>query len=132
MTTRALVLGGSMTGMLAAAVLAEQVDEVVVPEARHAHLLMSGGARIIDVLLPGTTDRLVAAGAHRLGHPTDVVALTSQGWLRRLPATQYVLTCSRSLLDHVVRERALASGRIEVRTGTEVTALLVGASTRSA
>src|SRR3569833_2433189 len=144
MTTRALVLGGSMTGMLAAAVLAEQVDEVVVlererypsspgprrgvPQARHAHLLMSGGARIIDDLLPGTTDRLVAAGAHRLGHPTDVVALTSQGWLRRLPATQYVLTCSRSLLDHVVRERALASGRIEVRTGTEITALLVDAS----
>jgi len=131
--------------MLAAAVLADQVDEVVVldrdrypdgpgtrrgvPQARHAHLLMSGGARVIDDLLPGATDRLVAAGAHRLGHPADVAVLTSQGWLRRQPATQYLLTCSRGLLDKVVRERVLTSGRIEVRTGTEATALL-GDTTR--
>lgn len=138
--TRAVVLGGSLAGVLAAAVLARHVDAVTVverdrypdgpeprtglPQARHTHLLMHGGAQAIDRVLPGTTDRLVDAGGHRHGMPDGVVTLTSQGWLERFPGNRQAYSCSRSLLDWVVRERALASDRISVLEYTEADRLL--------
>ncbi|MDX3656634.1 FAD-dependent monooxygenase [Streptomyces sp. ID05-26A] len=138
--THAVVLGGGLAGMLAASVLVKHVDEVTVverdklpdgpsprsgvPQARHAHLLMSGGARAIETLLPGTLDALVAAGAHRVGVPNDLVSLSAQGWVPRFPEMQFIVSCSRSLLDWVVRGQALRDNKISVLTGTEPVSLL--------
>ncbi|MEU4212941.1 FAD-dependent monooxygenase [Streptomyces sp. NPDC026206] len=139
---RAVVLGGGMAGMLAAAVLADHVGEVVVverdrlparalarpglPQARHAHLLMSGGARTVESLLPGTLGRWVAAGARRIAMPADLVALSPPGWLPRRPEMQFMVACTRDLLDLVVREQVLARPRVTLRDGTESLALLGG------
>ncbi|USX51202.1 NAD(P)/FAD-dependent oxidoreductase [Lentzea sp. HUAS12] len=138
--THAVVLGGGLAGVLAASVLVRHVDEVTVverdklpegptprsgvPQARHAHLLMSGGARAIESLLPGTLDALFAAGAHRIGVPNDLVSLSAQGWVPRFPEMQFIVTCSRSLLDWVVRSQALRDNKISVLTGTEPVSLL--------
>ncbi|CAM5268717.1 FAD-binding domain-containing protein OS=Streptomyces fumanus OX=67302 GN=GCM10018772_62340 PE=4 SV=1 [Streptomyces fumanus] len=132
----AVVMGAGLAGMLAARVLAPHVDRVTVvdrdtmpdgpylrkglPQARHAHLLMSGGARTIDALLPGTTDRLLAAGGHRIGLPADVVSLTAYGWQQRFQGAQFMITCSRELLDWTVREAVLRDSRITLRDGVEV------------
>ncbi len=126
--------------MLAASVLVRHYDEVTVverdklpdgpeprtgvPQARHAHLLMSGGARAIEDLLPGTLDELMAAGAHRIGVPNDLVSLSAQGWVPRFPEMQFIVSCSRSLLDWTVRRQALRDNKISVLTGTEPVALL--------
>ncbi|GGR11871.1 FAD-dependent monooxygenase [Streptomyces netropsis] len=142
-TGRAVVLGGGMAGMLAASVLADRVDEVVVvdrdrmpagarsrkglPQARHAHLLMAGGARAVEALLPGTTDRWVAAGARRIAVPTDLVVLGPHGWFPRRPEMQFMVACTRDLLDLVVREQVLARPGITLREGTEAVALTGGA-----
>ncbi len=120
---RAVVIGGGLAGMLAAAVLADFADEVTVierdtlptgpeprtslPQARHVHLLWSGGARAFEKLLPGITDGWLAAGARRIPLPTGLVTLTAEGWLRRWPEMQYMIACTRDLLDWVVRERVL-------------------------
>lgn len=142
---RALVIGGSLTGMLAAAALAETMAEVIVveryelphgplprqgvPQARHAHLLWSGGARAIEELLPGATERLLAAGARHIGVPEDLVVLTSGGWLTRFPEQQHFLSCTRDLVDWVVRD--LAGAKPRVRTLPGRTALgLRGTTTR--
>ncbi|SER23553.1 Dehydrogenase (flavoprotein) [Lentzea xinjiangensis] len=125
--------------MLTASVLVRHFDEVTVverdklpdgpaprsgvPQARHAHLLMSGGARAIDALLPGTLDALVAAGAHRIGVPNDLVSLSAQGWVPRFPEMQFIVSCSRTLLDWVVRSQALRDNKISVLTGTEPVSL---------
>ncbi|MFK4070367.1 FAD-dependent oxidoreductase [Streptomyces sp. NPDC029674] len=146
-TTRpahAVVLGASMAGTLAAHVLARHVDAVTVverdalpeepqhrkgvPQGRHAHLLWSNGARLIEEMLPGTTDRLLAAGARRLGFPEDLVTLTGQGWQHRFPATQFALVASRPLLDLTVRQQALAAPNITVRQRTEAVELTGGGS----
>ncbi|MEO5876946.1 MAG: FAD-dependent monooxygenase [Streptosporangiaceae bacterium] len=135
----AIVLGGSWAGMLTAHVLARHVQTVTVverdvlpdepahrrgsPQARHVHVLWSGGARIVESLLPGVTDRLIAAGARRIGFHEDLVTLTSHGWQHRFPPRQFALMCGRPLLDHVVRDRILASGRIAVRSRNEVVEL---------
>src|SRR5689334_23658858 len=138
--THAVVLGGGLAGMLAASVLVRHFDEVTVverdklpdgpgtrsgvPQARHAHLLMSGGARAIESLLPGTLDALFSAGAHRIGVPNDLVSLSAQGWVPRFPEMQFIVSCSRGLLDWVVRTQALRDNKISVLTGTEPVSLL--------
>lgn len=77
----AVVLGGSLSGLLTAAVLAEAYDEVTVverdelpadarprrgvPQGRHIHVLLGRGARAMDEILPGLLDRLVADGSVR-------------------------------------------------------------------
>ncbi|MFG2503193.1 FAD-dependent oxidoreductase [Streptomyces sp. NPDC048441] len=126
----AVVLGGGLTGMVAAAVLAQHVDTVTVierdrlpdtpqqrpgvPQARHTHTLMDGGARALDSLLPGFLDRLTDAGAHRNNLPGNTVMLSPQGWMERFTSDRYAYTCSRNLLDWVVREQALSNERITV------------------
>ncbi len=138
--TRAVVLGGGLAGTLAAAALARHLDEVTVvdrdtfpagseprkglPQARHAHLLWSGGARAIESLLPGTVERWLAAGARRIGVHQEMVSLTAYGWQHRFPGTQFMIACTRPLLDRVVREQMLREPRITVRTGTEALGLI--------
>ncbi|WP_107092798.1 FAD-dependent oxidoreductase [Streptomyces sp. NRRL B-24085] len=135
----AVVLGGSHTGMLAAAALAGLADRVVVverdvlpsgpvprrglPQARHVHQLWSGGALALEELLPGVTEGLRAAGAHRLPVTTDMVALSPRGWFRRWTESHFMLLSSRDLLDATVRARVLADDRIELLAGTEVLGL---------
>lgn len=135
----AVVLGGSHTGMLAARALAEFADRVVVverdvlpegpeprkglPQARHAHMLWSGGVRAVEELLPGATEALRAAGARRAPVTTDMVVLGSQGWFRRWPESHHVILAGRDLLDATIRARVLADERIHLVDGTEVSGL---------
>lgn len=135
----AVVLGGSHTGMLAARALAGFADRVVVverdilpegaesrrglPQARHGHILWSGGIRAIEDLLPGVTEALRDAGAHRLPVTTDMVALSPQGWFRRWPESHHVILAGRDLLDATIRREVLADERIELHAGTEAVGL---------
>jgi 2-polyprenyl-6-methoxyphenol hydroxylase-like FAD-dependent oxidoreductase len=134
--TRGVVLGGGWAGMLTAHVLARHLESVTVverdtlpdgpqhrkgqPQARHVHILWSSGASIVENLLPGTTERLLANGARRIGFHRDVVTLTAPGWQYRFPATAFAVMCTRPLLDWVVRDQILSGGRIQVEQGTEV------------
>ncbi|MCA2211823.1 NAD(P)/FAD-dependent oxidoreductase [Jidongwangia harbinensis] len=138
---QAVVLGGGLAGMLAAAALATHpeiggvtvverddlpagpADRRGLPQGHHAHVLMSSGARIVESLLPGTTAAWQAAGAHRLGLPDGYVMLLPQGWLRRWETGEYVISCSRALLDHVVRERVRALPNVHLLDGTRATGL---------
>src|ERR1700757_1325853 len=76
---RAVVLGASMSGLLAARVLADFFRTVSVverdrlpddpanrrgvPQGRHVHALLPRGAHVLDELFPGLLNELVAAGA---------------------------------------------------------------------
>ncbi|QLE70971.1 FAD-dependent oxidoreductase [Streptomyces rectiverticillatus] len=139
-TGRAVVLGAGMAGMLAAAALARHAGEVVIverdrlpegmeprkglPQARHAHLMMSGGARAVESLLPGTIEGWVRAGARRIPLGTGLVAMGPQGWYPRWPGTQFLMACTRDLLDMVVREQVLALPGVTLREETDALALL--------
>jgi 2-polyprenyl-6-methoxyphenol hydroxylase-like FAD-dependent oxidoreductase len=88
------------------------------PQGQHAHVLMSGGATAMEQLLPGLTGRLLAAGARRIPLPTGMVGLAPEGWYRRWSEeSQYVITCSRDLLDHTVRTAVLAREGITLHSG---------------
>jgi 2-polyprenyl-6-methoxyphenol hydroxylase-like FAD-dependent oxidoreductase len=136
----AIVIGGGFCGVLMAAALAEHMDVTVVerdelpegpvfhpgvPHARHAHILLEGGQRALDTLLPGILDELVAAGATRVGLPASLLWLSYAGWAGRFPvdATTF-LTCTRPLLDWTIRRRVAAHPRIRFHQGATVTGLV--------
>lgn len=118
---RAVVLGGSMAGLLAARVLAERYDEVVlvdrddlrrasgerrgVPQGGHAHALLARGRQALDELFPGLTEEIIAHG----GTSGDALAEARQHFsghrLRRATAGLHMLSVSRPFLEGHVRAR---------------------------
>src|SRR6478736_1905357 len=83
----AVVIGGSISGLLAAGVLADRFDEVILverdslpddasfrkgaPQSRHLHVLLARGAQILERLMPGFLNDLEAQGAVKLRWPAD-------------------------------------------------------------
>lgn len=136
----AVVLGGGLAGTLAAVALTRYVDHVTIverdvlptgpqarkglPQARHAHLLWSGGVRACETLLPGITHRWIAAGARSIGVPNGLVSMSAHGWMRRSAQRQSLIICSRDLLDWVVRERTLEEENITFLQGQQAVGLL--------
>jgi 2-polyprenyl-6-methoxyphenol hydroxylase-like FAD-dependent oxidoreductase len=139
----AVVIGGGLAGMLAAHALRGHARKVVVierdrypaepafrkgvPQARHLHIFLSGGQNALETLLPGTGAALTGAGAHRLHMPRDLLTCLPNGWQRRYhEARNSILSCTRPLLDSVVRAGVLAAAddRLEVVQGAEVVGLL--------
>jgi hypothetical protein len=75
----ALVLGGSIAGLLAARVLADRYDSVTIvdrdrlpsgaahrpgsPQSHHVHAILPRGVQIIEDLMPGLTRRVVATSS---------------------------------------------------------------------
>jgi 2-polyprenyl-6-methoxyphenol hydroxylase-like FAD-dependent oxidoreductase len=95
--TAAVVIGGSMAGVLAARVLSEHFDHVTiverdalpsvpqnrrgVPQGKHLHALLAMGAEILEELFPGFGDDLQAFGG-LVGDPGRHVRIHSQGGYR--------------------------------------------------
>ncbi|MFJ7071690.1 FAD-dependent oxidoreductase [Streptomyces sp. NPDC098781] len=139
-----MVVGGSLAGMLAAHVLAGHADRVTVverdrfpdgakpragvPQGRHPHVLLEGGQVALESLLPGFLAELAAAGAPRVGMPSDMVLWQNGRWYRRVPASTYIYTGSRAQLEELVRRRVLANPVISTVEGAEAVGLVGDAS----
>lgn len=138
---RVLILGGGLSGTLAAAALAPHSGSIDIverhalpdtpqprrglPQARHAHMLWSGGADAIESLLPGTTEMWLGAGAHRVPIPHGMVSLSPGGWYRRgWPEAQYLISAGRDLVDWAVRTRAMALPGVRLLSEAEPLRLL--------
>ncbi|GAA2493357.1 FAD-dependent oxidoreductase [Streptomyces gobitricini] len=144
-TRHAVVIGGSIAGLLAARVLAEHAERVTiverdrfpvepepragVPQGRHLHVMLTGGQRALEELLPGIVGDLREHGAPVVGMPEDIVQWQQGRWYRRTPATVHFFTGTRPLVEHLVRRRVLADPRISAVEGTEASGL-AGDATR--
>ncbi|MFB7939768.1 NAD(P)/FAD-dependent oxidoreductase [Streptomyces sp. NPDC056049] len=138
-TRHAVVIGGSLAGLLAARALAEHAERVTVverdrlpegpdarpgvPQGRHLHVLIAGGQRALDELLPGFMDELRERGAPEVAMPTDMVQWQAGQWFTRLPASAHFYSGPRPQLEWLVRQRVLADPRIELVEGTETVGL---------
>lgn len=120
---RAIVLGGSMAGTLAARVLSESFQDVLVvdrdeligvqgsrrgtPHAHHAHGLHSRGLTIVEELLPGLSEEVLATGAY----DTDIgrIRWHFDGWpIVPTDVGLVMLAPSRPVLEYHVRSRVAA------------------------
>jgi len=140
---RAVVLGASMGGMLAARVLADFYRTVAVverdvlpdnpanrrgvPQGRHTHGLLGRGAQILGELFPGFLDELVAAGATVLGDGDLSKFWVSFGGHQLVrsgtvqdPQSSSVFLQSRPFLEWHVRRRLQAIPNITIHAGHDV------------
>src|SRR5215510_4285131 len=85
----AIVIGGSIAGLVTARVLTDHFERVTVierdhfpekpefrkgvPQSRHLHALLERGQVLIENLFPGLGGELTAAGALNLEMPRDVL-----------------------------------------------------------
>jgi 2-polyprenyl-6-methoxyphenol hydroxylase-like FAD-dependent oxidoreductase len=127
----AIVLGASMAGLLAARVLADEFERVTVverdrlpetadnrrgvPQGRHAHTLLPGGANIAEELFPGLLTELVESGAPELNDYTRLRFLPD-GVHRITPSVvvEPIHQPSRPLLEAAVRSRLRALANVEI------------------
>ncbi|HJV08153.1 MAG TPA: FAD-dependent monooxygenase [Acidimicrobiales bacterium] len=135
----AVVVGASMAGLSAAAVLSSRFDSVViverddlpdgpadrkgVPQGRHAHgLLPSGLSRLVE-WFPGITEELLAAGATYVDIGSDASWYQGGGHRVRFRTGLAGPVSSRAMLEHVVRQRTLALPNVTLRAGAGASGL---------
>jgi 2-polyprenyl-6-methoxyphenol hydroxylase-like FAD-dependent oxidoreductase len=120
----AVVLGGSIAGLLAARVLAGAYDQITVvdrdelapgskprrgvPQARHIHGLLPRGQQVLEQLFPGLTAELVAHGAPTGDLLADARLLFGGHRLARTESGLVLLSVSRPLLEDRIRARVRA------------------------
>ena len=138
---RAVIIGGSMAGLLAAAAVAPFFAQVLilerdtrreaiaprkgVPQGAHVHGFLAAGRIALEQLLPGIVDDVVAQG----GAVGDMLkdALFYVGKHTRFVSGDSGiagLVASRPLLEHVVAGRVAAISRVELRHGVSVGGLV--------
>lgn len=141
--THALVIGGSLAGLLVGRSLANHFDLVTiverdvypdqpaprqgVPHSRFPHSLMLRGQQILEQFFPGLRAELIAQGAIELDSMQDLAFLTPSGWAIRCASELRLLTCSRDLLDWSLRRRLAAFPNVHFLQGVKVTGLLTDA-----
>src|SRR5690242_21749219 len=119
----AIVIGGSIGGLLSARVLADYYGMVTVferddlpnaqeprkgvPQGRHAHGLLARGREVLDELFPKLSEEAVSQGAI-YGDIVDEVLWFNYGvYLRNTPSSLKGLLVSRPMLEELVRRRML-------------------------
>jgi 2-polyprenyl-6-methoxyphenol hydroxylase-like FAD-dependent oxidoreductase len=136
----AIVMGGSLAGLLAARVLADFYQRVTVlerdtlgaatecrrgvPQGRHTHGLLAGGREALEKLFPGISGQLLAAGAV----PGDITGesrwFLEGGYHCRFSSGLTALAMSRPFLEAMVRERVRQLPNVHFRDSQEVRGLL--------
>lgn len=138
--THAIVIGGSIAGLLAGRVLANYFDRVTIierdrlpenPRSRpgvsqspHVHILLKRGQTILEELFPGLQQELIAAGSLAVDMAGDLAWLTPAGWGIPFDSGLEVLLFSRDLLDWLLRRRLAAIPNLEFLAAGEVKGLL--------
>lgn len=144
----AVVVGGSMAGLMTARVLADHFDRVTVyerdqiedrpaihksiPQGNHVHALLLGGQRVMAALFPGFTEELKASGAVPYTIGLDLVWYGPDG--KAYSATGSVTeprdfgfgshALSRGLLEHLIRRRTSALANVKIETSLAVEGLV--------
>jgi 2-polyprenyl-6-methoxyphenol hydroxylase-like FAD-dependent oxidoreductase len=138
----AVVLGASMSGLLAARVLADAYHRVTVldrdwlpehaadrrgvPQGRHAHVLLPRGAQVLAELFPGLLADLAAARVPVLSHPREFWFMVGGHLLCRdgEGGGDPFYQPSRAFLEAQVRCRVRALGNVTVRDRCPVAGLV--------
>jgi 2-polyprenyl-6-methoxyphenol hydroxylase-like FAD-dependent oxidoreductase len=138
---RAIVIGGSMSGMLAARVLADHFAEVVlfdrdafpepgenrkgVPQGQHAHALLASGRQILERYFPGFKDELYGQGALK-GDYQKVRWFDNGVYHTRFDGLE-ALVISRPCLEAHVRARLTALPNVRINDCRDVDTLAADA-----
>lgn len=138
---RAVVVGGSMAGLLTARILADYFKEVMiierdrlpdepiarrgVPQAHHPHILWEAGRSTLEDLFPGYGEELLSAGGLMIDLDRDFKAYDQGDFFaegaKRLP----IYSASRPLFEQIVRRYLFDLDGVEMRSGCQFNGYLV-------
>ncbi len=136
----AVVIGGSMAGLLAARVLLNHFGRVTVlerdripdhpsprpgvPQAHQVHILLHQGQCILEKLFPGLEEELEAAGALQINWTRDVRWLSLWGWSPETTSNLWTRPCSRALLEWKIYQRLQAEVNLSFSPSTQAIGLI--------
>lgn len=142
----AIVVGGSIAGMLAARVLAEHFSSVTiietdkipdnpiarkgVPQSVQPHVLFTRGYRILEELFPNIGSQLDAAGALTIDWAREFHHFMHGGFCANAESASDIVsfTCSRPLLESAIRRRLSDFPNVQFVEQQRVTGLLLNSS----
>jgi 2-polyprenyl-6-methoxyphenol hydroxylase-like FAD-dependent oxidoreductase len=146
----AIVIGGSIAGMMTARVLADHFDQVTVcerdpiadspalhksvPQGNHVHALLQGGQQVLSSLYPGFTDELRRRGAVHWRMGADLAFYFPEGKAYNVTGSVreprdlglMAHSQSRGLLEYVIRQFTLAIPNVKFVSGVAVQSLVDG------
>lgn len=138
----AVVLGAGMSGLLAARVLSDWYDKVIiverdvlpaagdnrrgVPQGRHVHVLLASGATILDELFPGILRGMVADGVPAVNDFAQFHAIFGGHRMCGAPKTmvETAYQPSRAYLEGAVRALVRALPNVEIIHESEAIGLV--------
>jgi 2-polyprenyl-6-methoxyphenol hydroxylase-like FAD-dependent oxidoreductase len=137
----AIVIGGSMAGLLAARVLSDYYHEVTiverdrfpdgaeqrrgVPQGRHTHGLLASGRDVLERFFPDISDALIRSGAVAGDIMQNCRWFFEGACLARSHSGLKGLAMTRPFLETKVRERVLALPNVRACDNTRVERLAV-------
>ncbi len=136
----AIVIGGSIAGLVTARALADHFDRVTVierdhfpevpaprpgvPQTRQIHVLLLKGQMILEQLFPGLQQELGEHGAPEMDWTGDCLTFSFDQWAPRFYSGMTTRFASRELLEWAIRRRLAANPHIHLLQGREVTDLI--------
>jgi len=137
---RAVVVGGSMAGLLAGRVLADAYETVVVldrdplpdervarrgvPQSTHAHAMLEAGRATLESLFPGYCEDVLDAGGVVVDMGSDFTQYDYGGEIADTHSELPMYCASRPLFEQLVRRRVRDDDRIDLRGDSHVTGYL--------
>lgn len=128
----AVVVGGSMAGLLAARVLSDGFDTVTVidrdqmptspatrdgvPQARQPHVLLEAGRATLEDLFPGYGEALISAGGLLVDGASDFKYFDEGGYVADGPTRQLMYFASRPLIESILRRRVADLDGVRIRS----------------
>lgn len=144
----AVVVGGSIAGLLIARVLTDHFEKVTIverdilphgnedrpgsPQARHLHLLLMRGLEIIGRLFPEVKAEMIERGAHVIDQGKDFHIHYLSGWAPQVSCNLPLLTFTRPLLESTIRRHLRESGKVEILEGLGVSGFNLSADGKRA
>ncbi|MBM2620098.1 FAD-binding monooxygenase [Actinoplanes sp. LDG1-06] len=140
---RAVVLGGSVTGLYAASPLSEHYDEVVIvdrdeivgvdgprrgaPQARHINGLLVKGARVMEELFPEIIAEMIRDGCPQTDMTGTVRWYMNGKRLKQTRAGMTNIGARRPILEAHIRRRVEALGNVVFKQRYDLTGLVFSA-----
>lgn len=137
---QAIVIGGSIAGLLAARILCDRFERVIlierdrfpdapeprpgVPQATHVHALLTRGKYILEGLFPDLEAELMAMGVPRLNWTTDFRWYVGNTLQPHISSELLTVTCSRPLLEWAIARHLRQLSNFKLLENGKVTGFL--------
>jgi uncharacterized protein (TIGR02246 family) len=144
MGTNSVVLGGGISGLLAARVLADACERVTivdrdvltgatdprraVPQGHHIHALLARGQQILDELFPGFTAELISSGVPTGDFGTSLSWYFNGKMMQKAETGLLCVAAGRPLLEAHIRKRVQALPNVTFRERTDIRGLMASAN----